>query len=58
MLAFGVMIVTCPEAILCFLAGVVSSSESGNGPSVLKTMVRGVAVDPVFEELPKEMTLW
>ena len=35
-------------AVFCFLAGAVSSTGSGNGPSDPKTIIRGVEVDPVF----------
>ena len=34
---FGVRAVTRPEAVFCFLAGAVSFTRSGNGPSVPKT---------------------
>ena len=57
MAAFGVGAVTHSEAVFCFLAGAVSFAGSGNGPSDPKTMVRGVEVDPVFYELPREMML-
>ena len=46
--AFGVTVVTRCEATFCLLAGAASFSGSGNGPSVPKTMVRGVEVDPEF----------
>ena len=55
--AFDIGVVTRWGAVFCFLAGTVSSVGSGNGPSDLKTMVRGVEVDPVFWELPREVTL-
>ena len=55
--AFGVGVATLWGAVFCFLAGTVSSAGSGNGPSDPKTMVRGVEVDPVFWELPREVML-
>ena len=58
MAAFGVEAVTRSRAVFLFLAGIVSSTGSGNGPSDPKTMVRGVEVDPVFCELLREVTLW
>ena len=48
MAAFGVMVVTYSAAVFYFLAGAISSTGSGNGPSDPKTMVQGVEVDPVF----------
>ena len=57
MIALSIMAVTCSVAVFCFLAGVVSFTGSGNGPSDPKTIVGGVEVDPVFCELPREMTL-
>ena len=45
------------KGVFCFLAGAVSSTGSGNGPSDPKTMVWGVEVDPVFWELPREVML-
>ena len=56
MATFCVEVVTRSEAVFCFSAGAVSSVGSGNGPSDPK-MVRGVEVDLVFCELPREMTL-
>ena len=55
--AFGVGVVTRWGVVFCFLAGTVSSAGSGNGPSDPKIIVRGVEVDPIFCELPREMTL-
>ena len=58
MLAFGVRAMTRLEAIFYFLAGTNSSIGSGNGSNVPKIMARGAEVDPVFKELPRELTLW
>ena len=55
-ITLGVMAVTRSGEVFCFLIGVASSTRSGNGPSNLNTIVRGVEVDPVFCELPREMT--
>ena len=41
-IALGVMTVTRSGAVFYFLAGVVSSMGSGNGPNNPKTMIRGV----------------
>ena len=57
MAAFGAEAMTHPEVALCFLAGVVSSMGSGNGPNDPKTIVRGVKVNSVFRELLREMKL-
>ncbi len=57
LVALGVGVVTCPEAVFCFLAVAVSSVGSGNGPSDPKTIDRGVEVDPVFCSWPEEVTL-
>ena len=55
--ALGVMAVIHSGAVFCFLAGAISSTRSGNGPSDPKTIVRGVEVDLVFCELSREMML-
>ena len=57
MTAFGVGAATRSGAVFYFLAGAVSFTGSGNGLSDPNTMVRGVEVDPVFWELPREVTL-